>query len=72
METIRINGVDVPVEAIEGPSDEDLSAAYRRKSQEMRSTRCSLNGFQSSGSKFVGTPRLQKHKGGSVMGVRIK
>jgi len=74
-ETIRINGVDVPVDSLDnGLSSEEMRLAHRRHreargiSVHSEPSHCA----QGSGSKFVGTPRLQKHKGGRVLGVRVK
>lgn len=71
METVRINGVDVPIDSIEGPTSLELNAAYRRQRQTRAQTAPSA--MQGSGSKYVGTPRLQKHRGDcGAYGVRIK
>ncbi len=72
-ETIRINGVDVPIDSIAGVTGQETTEAYRRHRKQRQQAddvyrSCPLH----SGSKFVGTPRLQKHRGGRIDGVRVK
>lgn len=72
METIRINGVAVPIDSIEGPDGRDLCEAYRRHNAERSGYSCASAGPQGSNSQYVGVPRLQKHKGQRIAGIRIK
>lgn len=74
MDTIRVNGVDYPIDSFDGPTGEELSRAYRRyRSNQQFGGPQGGRQIHGSGSKFVGTPRLQKHKGGcGAYGVRVK
>lgn len=73
-ETIRINGVDVPIDQLEGPDPEVQTDAYRRFHRDQRTQRDIAAGrsIQSSHVQLHGVPRHQKHKGQAFAGVRIK
>lgn len=73
--TIRINGVDVPIDELDGLEGPKLTQAYRRHRVNNGVPTTYGNGHipsHGSGSHFVGTPRLRKHRGDSVGGVRMK
>ncbi len=55
----------------EGPTADELTRAYQHH-REKRLPRQDPSKGQGSHDKFVGTPRLQKHKGGRISGVRIR
>lgn len=72
MQTVRVNGVDVPIDQFDGADGETTTLAYR-KFHQARARESAASSMQTSGSRFIGTPRHQKHKGdASAYGVRIK
>lgn len=70
-DTIMVNGVAVPIDELDGPVGDKLTAAYRRHRANHAHPPVGACG-QGSHARFVGTPRLRKHKGDSVLGVRFK
>jgi len=54
----------------EGPSDEELTEAYRRHDRKRAATQ-GREPSQGSRSQIHDTPRRAKHRGASVNGVRI-
>jgi hypothetical protein len=71
------NGAYYSVDDFEGPTDEQVSVAYKRKSQR---DRCGLRiyalmadtGIQSSSSGSPKSLRMVKHRGTTVEGIRVK
>lgn len=67
-ETIRVNGVDMPLDQLEGVSGEELTSSYR--SYNANRMHAMQGGPQ--GTYGGGIPRHRKHKGDAVLGVRFK
>lgn len=57
---------------VEGPSDEELRAAYQRNNERRRATLSAQTSGQGSLPRFIGTPRRAKHRNGRIAGVTIK
>jgi len=71
LDTVIVNGVAIPIEQFDGPSGDELTAAYRRFNAN-RATAAGRSSYQTNPSRLQGVPRLQKHKGQAWGGVRIK